>query len=68
MTERTEPDFFTVNELAVWLKVNPMTVRRMAKRGELAAYSVGRAIRFRRSDVEDFLRRCRLKAGDEANG
>ncbi len=54
-------DFYTVNELAVVLRVNPQTVYRLERRGELKSYTIGhggKAKRFRRCDIEAFLARC----------
>ena len=54
-----EKEFYSVKELAELLGVCEMTIYRMMKRGEIAYYSIGRAKRFRREDVEAFLKRCR---------
>ena len=54
-----EKEFCTVKELAALLAVNEMTVRRLMQRGELPYYSIGRAKRFRRDDVEAYLARVR---------
>ena len=54
-----EAEFLTAQELAVRLRVNTATIYRMARRGELPYYSIGRAMRFRAPDVEAFLMRCR---------
>ena len=52
-------EFWTAAELATRLRVNTATIYRMARRGELPYYSIGRAMRFRAPDVEAFLERCR---------
>ncbi len=49
-------DVMTVSEVAEYLRVNPQTVYRKAKAGELPAVRIGRAIRFRRSELESWLR------------
>lgn len=49
-------DVMTVSEVAEYLRVNPQTVYRKAKAGELPAVRIGRAIRFRRSELEEWLR------------
>lgn len=54
-----EAEFCTADELATRLRVTKATIYRMARRGEIPYYSIGRAMRFRSQDVEDFLRRCR---------
>ena len=52
-------EFYTVKELAKLLRVTEMTVYRLVKRAELAAYHIGRAMRFRRDDIEAFLEKHR---------
>jgi excisionase family DNA binding protein len=52
-------EFYTVKQLANALQITEMTVYRLVRRGELPCHSIGRAMRFRRSDVEGFLRKCR---------
>ncbi len=54
-----EIEFCTANELAGRLRVTKATIYRMARRGEIPYYSIGRAMRFRSQDVEEFLKRCR---------
>ena len=56
---RKEPEFTTAKELAELLRVTQITIYRMARRGELPYYTIGRSMRFRQSDVEEFLKRCR---------
>ncbi len=48
-------ELFTVKETAQMLRVSPITVRRYIASGELSAHRVGRGIRVKRQDVEDFL-------------
>ena len=49
-------DVLTVSEVARYLRVNPQTVYRKAKAGQLPAVRIGRAIRFRRTELEDWLK------------
>jgi len=44
-----------VREAAAYLSVDPQTVYRLARRGELPHTRLGRAIRFRVEDVDRFL-------------
>ena len=48
-------DVMTVSEVAEYLRVNPQTVYRKAKAGELPAVRIGRAIRFRRAELDQWL-------------
>ncbi len=49
-------DVMTVSEVAEYLRVNPQTVYRKAKSGELPAVRIGRAIRFRRAELDAWLK------------
>ena len=53
--------FYTAKELAAILSVTPMTIYRLAKRGELRAVRIGRSIRFSSEDVEEFMKNASLK-------
>ena len=52
-------EFLTSKELAAILRVNVETIYRMVDRGQIVCHRIGRAKRFRRYDVEEFLARCR---------
>ena len=49
-------DVMTVSEVAEYLRVNPQTVYRKAKGGDLPVLRIGRAIRFRKSELDDWLK------------
>ena len=49
-------DVMTVSEVAVYLRVNPQTVYRKAKAGEMPAVRIGRAIRFRKTELEEWMK------------
>src|SRR5271157_1964643 len=55
-------EFYTVAQLAELLQLTEMTIYRMISRGELPCYVIGRAKRFRSSDLESFLESCRMPA------
>ena len=52
-------ELLTIPEVATILKVHEITVRRMLKTHALTAYRVGRMYRFRRDDIEAYLRSTR---------
>jgi excisionase family DNA binding protein len=54
-------EFYTVSQLAELLQLNEMTIYRMVNRGTLPCYVIGRTKRFKRSEVDEFLRSCRSK-------
>ncbi len=60
-------EILEVKDVANILKVSTRTVIRLAERGELVAFKIGDLWRFRRSDVDDFIRRQiqRRQKGDE---
>lgn len=57
--EGERPYFYTARELALILWVTENTIYRLARRGELPSFCIGRSIRFRTQDVEAFLERAR---------
>jgi excisionase family DNA binding protein len=54
--------FLTTEEVLGCLKVNPRTIYRLIKIGELPAVRVGRQWRFRRSDLDEWIDRQRTAA------
>ena len=51
-----QSDVMTVSEVAEYLRVNPQTVYRKTKTGQLPAVRIGRAIRFRRVELDEWLK------------
>ncbi len=56
----------TSDEVATYLRVDVVTIRRLVNRGDLAAYRVGGEYRFTQRDLEEFLKRQRVAGGEEA--
>jgi excisionase family DNA binding protein len=54
--------FLTTEEVLGCLKVNPRTIYRLIKSGELPAVRIGRQWRFRRSDLDEWIDRHRTAA------
>jgi excisionase family DNA binding protein len=52
---RDQINFFTIAEVAERLAVNPRTVRRRIKAGDLVAHQFGRAVRIAEGDLRAFL-------------
>ena len=50
-------DMLTIEEVASWLRVHPITIRRWEKQNHLKSYRIGpkKSIRFIRKDVYDFI-------------
>lgn len=53
----------TTDEVATWLRVEVVTVRRLIGRGDLPAYRIGNEYRFKESDLDAFLARQRVNDG-----
>jgi excisionase family DNA binding protein len=52
--------FLTTDEVLDYLKVNPRTIYRLIKAGEIPAIRIGRQWRFRRSDLDAWIDGQRL--------
>lgn len=61
-TPSTETAFFNEKELAVYLQCNPVTVRRLVRRGALPVIRLGGRLLFRKSEVEAALQRHTVPA------
>ena len=55
-------EFYTVSQLADILQLNEMTIYRMVKTGHLPCHMIGRTMRFRSYDLEEFLKQRRVPA------
>lgn len=62
-----EQRLLTTEDVAEYLRVDVVTVRRLVTKGDLTAYRVGGEFRFMRNDVEDFVRQQRVVAKEEQN-
>lgn len=54
-----DEEFYTVEEVAKLLKVNPMTIYRCIKKGKLNAYKIGKIFRIDKKDFSKFLSKNR---------
>jgi len=54
----------TTEEVAGYLRVEVVTVRRLVTRGELTAYRIGGEFRFMEPDIENFVKSQRVSAED----
>ncbi|MBD3340062.1 MAG: DUF433 domain-containing protein [Candidatus Lokiarchaeota archaeon] len=57
MVEKTKisEKIMSVNEVAEFFNIKPVTVRRQTERGELPGFKIGNQWRFRESDIEKFI-------------
>ncbi|MBS3052755.1 MAG: helix-turn-helix domain-containing protein [Candidatus Aenigmarchaeota archaeon] len=51
-----ESPFYTVGELAVYLRVCEATIYRMAKKGTIPGAQIGRSWRFHKDTIEKWIR------------
>lgn len=49
------PDMLTISEVARYLKLHELTVRRLAREGELPCFKVGRQWRIKRDLLEKWI-------------
>lgn len=56
-----------VQEAAEYVGLSTFTVRRLAKQGLLPAAKIGRAYRFKKEDIDFYLRMQYKGAADESN-
>src|SRR2546421_12153439 len=68
--EKLMERLLTSDEIAEYLRVDVVTIRRLVTRGELTAYRIGGEYRFKLSDIEKYLQRQRVsgEAEDEPTG
>lgn len=54
-------DILTIQELAVYLKLNEKTAYRLASEGKLPGFKVGGSWRFKRVDIEQWIEERKQK-------
>ncbi len=64
MMEVDTDRLLTAKELAELWAVNTMTVYRLVKSGKLKAVRIGRAMRFRSADIEEYLESAAVDSND----
>ena len=67
MTKSTGEDWVGAPALARELGIMLRTLYKILDYGELPSYKLGRVIRIRRSDVEEYLESVRVRPGDLAH-
>ena len=53
-------DFLTAGELADYLKVDIMTVYRLAKKGDIPASKIGHLWRFKKTEIDEWFKNGHL--------
>lgn len=54
-------ELLTIKEVAVWLKVSPMTIRRLQSDRRIPFIKVGGCVRFDKSDIVRYLQENRIE-------
>lgn len=57
--------YYTAKEIAKSLSVKPVTIYRLAKRGELNAIRIGKSIRFDPEEVDTFIKNASIKKAEK---
>jgi PTS system nitrogen regulatory IIA component len=61
ITSEREERLLTIDEVAVFLHMNPMTVYAWVKDGRIPAFKIGRVWRFRKTEIEEWLRKQKYR-------
>ncbi len=61
---RPGDEWMGLPEAAEYLGMSARTLSRFAYADQLRAFKAGRTLRFRRSDVDAYIRSCRVNPGD----
>ena len=56
-------DLMTTKELSEYLQLDPMTIYKLLKSGDIPANRVGHQWRFFRSDIDDWIRSKQVRPG-----
>ena len=59
----SNPAWMSSADAAVYLGITTRTLYRLADRGEIAAYQIGRVYRFRVADLDAYLESARVQPG-----
>jgi excisionase family DNA binding protein len=62
--ERREREFLTIDELSEYLNLKRSTLYSLVESGELPHYRVGRLVRFKRDDIDQWMEAHRKEAID----
>jgi len=63
----TDSDIMLIKELANYLKIAEKTAYRFASEGKVPGFKVGSAWRFRKSEIDQWIKNQELKATEQQN-
>jgi PTS system nitrogen regulatory IIA component len=58
-----EERLLTLDEVAEFLHINPMTLYSWVKDGRMPAFKIGKVWRFRKAEIDDWLKKQKYKKG-----
>jgi PTS system nitrogen regulatory IIA component len=58
-----EERLLTLDEVAEFLHINPMTLYAWVKDGRMPAFKIGKVWRFRKAEIDDWLKKQKYKKG-----
>ncbi len=61
ITLEKEERLLTIDEVAEFLHVNPMTVYAWVKEGKIPAFKIGKVWRFRKTEIDEWLKKQKYK-------
>jgi len=61
-------DILTIKEVAEYLQVTERTLYRLAQEGKIPAFKVGNSWRFRREDLDQWIRDQTAARGEKGSG
>lgn len=64
-TNKEQTLFLTAEEVATILGLKKSTIYALVKRGELPAYQFGKSVKFKRSDLDEYIEKSRINVKSE---
>jgi len=61
ITLEKEKRLLTIDEVAEFLHMNPMTVYSWVKDGKIPAFKIGKVWRFRKTEIDEWLKKQKYK-------
>lgn len=65
MSSNEQAPFMTAEEVSHLLGLKKSTIYALVKRGELPAYQFGKSVKFKRSDLDEYIERSRINVKSE---
>ena len=59
-----EQNMISLKEAMKYLDISRTTLHRLTKEGMIPAYKVGRLVKYKREEIDEFLRKQRTKEGE----